>query len=451
MGDDLFTEEEELLAQAIALSLEQAESNAQASLIQQRAEIAASRPPPVSSTPESSRGASGGDGGARPNPPTRSNTTQSYDSVLTDPEESLTNSLRVSTIMDMDSSLRSSPDLGIAAESDMDPPLQSGMLGVKSNEFQKNSRESLMSSPESERVHPRGLQNLALDGGVVGSHGNPDEEGRQLPFTRLSSLHDMNLDLAAAKGKVGKGWSPNQESLELITGMGISENAAKRALYHTGNDNAELAVGWVFENINDPELHEPFAPPTPTLVAEGKGNMPGLSAIYHSFEDETLSYKMILVANLSLRMGVGKLCAQVGHAVLALYHCTESDSTQKAGLREWEGRGAKKVVLKGNDAQHLLDLKQKALELQIPNILVHDAGRTQIDPGSLTVLGLFGMSKDVDSVTGNLKLLWCKLMHKTLGDIAIIASKNDFYWLFLSQTTVISTFNKNSWVLWLLC
>ena len=399
MGDNIFSEEEELLAQAIALSLEQAaDGNAEASLIRQRAEMAASRPPQqVCSTYK--------EGAAeRPNPPVRSNTTQSYDSALAGAEDSLTGSLRVLGGQGTDSSLRSSPDLGIAAESDIDP--QSGTLGVKRNEYQLNSRESLMSSPETERVHPRGLQNLTLDGGVVNIHSAGEEEGKQLPFTRLSSLHDMNLDLAAAKGKVGKAWSPNPESLELIVGMGISENAAKRGLYNTGNSNAELAVAWVFDNIGDPELHEPFTLPTPTATEAGGVSTPGLSAIYHSFSDESLAYKMVLVTNSSLKMGVGKLCAQVGHAVLALYHCVmEAEAKQKAGLQQWETRGATKVVLKGNDAQHLLDLKQKALELQIPNILVHDAGKTQIDPGSLTMLGLFGMSKDVDWVTGSLKLL----------------------------------------------
>jgi len=300
------------------------------------------------------------------------------------------------------SSLRSSPDLGVT---DIDH--QSGLLEVAQQDlYQKSSRESLLSSPEAEQVHPRGLQNLTLDGDSIQSGRAFQRRGEELPFTRLSSLHDMSLN---EQSKVTKAWVPNKDALELIMAMGISENAAKRGLYHTGNDNAEVAVGWVFENISNPELHEPFNPSISPLVP---GDVSG--AVYHSFDEvvegtfqleHKEGYKMVFVANSRLGMGVGKLAAQVGHAVLALYRYLESHQDQMAGLREWESRGAKKVVLRGNNTQHLLDLKQKALELHLANILVHDAGRTQIDPGSLTVLGLFGLGKEVDIVTGKLKLL----------------------------------------------
>jgi len=37
--------------------------------------------------------------------------------------------------------------------------------------------------------------------------------------------------------------------------------------------------------------------------------------------------------------------------------------------------------------------------------MVQDAGRTQVDPGSYTVLGIFGPMKTIDRVTRDLKLL----------------------------------------------
>lgn len=401
MGDDLLSEAE-LLAHAIALSLENQPFSGGATGESARASSTRREAPPETST-------------SRPNAPLRSDTTQSYDSALNEAEDSLTGSLgwQKQVSQGQLSSLRSSTDdLGIAPESDIDP--QNGTLGIQrhNQDYKKNSRDSLMSSPESERAQ---LQNITLDGRNVAStenvRKNPvGEESHQLPFARLSSLHDMNLGEMV---KAGKEWLPNKDALELIVGVGISENAAKRALYNTGNDNAELAVSWVFENIGDPELHQPFFPPVMTKPLT-KGAVMGFGAVYHSYDEMTgpmsesergTEYKMVLVANTSLKMGVGKVAAQVGHAVLGLYHCLEVQHDHKPGLSEWEGRGAKKIVLKGNDTQHLLDLKQKALELQIANILIHDAGRTQIDPGSLTILALFGRSKDLDSITGKLKLL----------------------------------------------
>jgi len=34
--------------------------------------------------------------------------------------------------------------------------------------------------------------------------------------------------------------------------MGIPENAAKHALYNTGNNSADMATMWYFENLENP-------------------------------------------------------------------------------------------------------------------------------------------------------------------------------------------------------
>jgi len=40
--------------------------------------------------------------------------------------------------------------------------------------------------------------------------------------------------------------------------MGIPELAAKHALYKSGNNSADMAVTWYFENMSDPSLNEPL-------------------------------------------------------------------------------------------------------------------------------------------------------------------------------------------------
>ena len=114
--------------------------------------------------------------------------------------------------------------------------------------------------------------------------------------------------------------------------------------------------------------------------------------------------KMVFVVNHNLKMGKGKIAAQVGHgAVLA---------TMKAGekkpmyLEKWLASGQKKVCVKGTDAAHLLDLQTLADSGGILTTLVHDAGHTQIPSGSLTVLALGPHVNDIlDEITGELKLL----------------------------------------------
>jgi uncharacterized UBP type Zn finger protein len=42
-----------------------------------------------------------------------------------------------------------------------------------------------------------------------------------------------------------------------LTEMGITDVAAKKALFHTGNSSAEVAIAWIFENP-DADLEVPL-------------------------------------------------------------------------------------------------------------------------------------------------------------------------------------------------
>ena len=180
--------------------------------------------------------------------------------------------------------------------------------------------------------------------------------------------------------------------------MGITENAAKRGLYHTGNTSADLAASWVFENLSDPELHKPFSPPPQKPPQD-------LFTADWAAIDESRAFKMVFVVNTSLGMGVGKTAAQVGHATLALYKSLLIETAEVANVRKWEDQGAKKIVVKGLSAEHLTSLRDVAQKKSIHNYLVRDAGKTQVPSGSITVLALFGKGYLVNEVTGSLGLL----------------------------------------------
>jgi PTH2 family peptidyl-tRNA hydrolase len=114
--------------------------------------------------------------------------------------------------------------------------------------------------------------------------------------------------------------------------------------------------------------------------------------------------KMVCVVNQGLKMGKGKIAAQVGHG--AVMATMKSGAEKPMNLEQWLATGQKKVCLKGRDAEHLLDLEKQAKSAGILTTLVHDAGHTQIPSGSLTVLAL-GPERDVilEEITGELKLL----------------------------------------------
>ncbi|OTB05384.1 hypothetical protein M426DRAFT_319916 [Hypoxylon sp. CI-4A] len=136
---------------------------------------------------------------------------------------------------------------------------------------------------------------------------------------------------------------------------------------------------------------------TPDKVAEGNANE---------------ECKLVLVVRTDLGMTKGKIAAQCSHATLACFKtlsraASRNPSSPEARLlQRWERRGQAKIAVQVKSEDELLELMGKARSLGITSEVIQDAGRTQIDPGSLTVLGVGPAPKSlVDQVTGGLKLL----------------------------------------------
>lgn len=53
---------------------------------------------------------------------------------------------------------------------------------------------------------------------------------------------------------------PNEEHMGILLSMGFSELRAIKALYNTGNKNAEDAMNWLFAHMEDADIDEPFDP-----------------------------------------------------------------------------------------------------------------------------------------------------------------------------------------------
>ena len=114
--------------------------------------------------------------------------------------------------------------------------------------------------------------------------------------------------------------------------------------------------------------------------------------------------KLVLVVNHGLKMGKGKIAAQVGHASIGAM--TGVRAKDMARLEAWLATGQRKVCVKGADAEHLLDMQQQAEAAGLPTTVVRDAGHTQIPSGSLTVVAIGPAEASlIDRLTGELKLL----------------------------------------------
>ena len=114
--------------------------------------------------------------------------------------------------------------------------------------------------------------------------------------------------------------------------------------------------------------------------------------------------KMVFVVNHDLKMGKGKIAAQVGHA--AVKATLKSGELRPELLDAWLSTGQKKICVKGENVMHIESIEKQAKEHQILASKIHDAGHTQIPTGSLTVLAL-GPDEEqkLDLLTGELKLL----------------------------------------------
>ena len=114
--------------------------------------------------------------------------------------------------------------------------------------------------------------------------------------------------------------------------------------------------------------------------------------------------KQVIILRKDLKMGTGKLVSQACHA--SLEASEESKKYNPKLWNVWYKEGTKKVILKVNSLDELLDIKDKAARLHIPNALIIDRGLTQIPPNTPTALGI-GPEKSevVDKLSKHLKLL----------------------------------------------
>ena len=115
-------------------------------------------------------------------------------------------------------------------------------------------------------------------------------------------------------------------------------------------------------------------------------------------------YKMCIVLRMDLRMTPGKLIAQACHAAVSASELGKKQN-HKAWIR-WRDEGGKKVALEAESLEELEALLEKADKLDIVNVMIQDAGPTQVPPGTVTAIGLGpDASETIDKVTGSLPLI----------------------------------------------
>ncbi len=116
------------------------------------------------------------------------------------------------------------------------------------------------------------------------------------------------------------------------------------------------------------------------------------------------SMKQVIAVRTDLGMGKGKLAAQVAHASLGA--AEEAMGRRAEWYERWKSEGQLKVVVKVAGEDELRELLKQAKKQHIPATLIEDRGLTQVEPGTVTCVGIGPAPSDqVDRITGKLKLL----------------------------------------------
>jgi len=114
-----------------------------------------------------------------------------------------------------------------------------------------------------------------------------------------------------------------------------------------------------------------------------------------------MSYKQVILVRQDLKLPKGKLSVQCSHASVQAVLKSHKDDIEK-----WRSDGMKKVVLKVKDREELMKYKAMAEDNGLVTALITDAGRTVVEPGTVTCLGIGpDKEKKIDKVTGKLKMV----------------------------------------------
>ncbi|CAF1376848.1 unnamed protein product [Adineta steineri] len=179
--------------------------------------------------------------------------------------------------------------------------------------------------------------------------------------------------------------------------MGIPQETAKQALRQVNNRSLDEALAIVFGESNSTTNK------TNTEQSTQVYNFP-TAAPADEMDVCEEPYKMLFVVNGSLRMSSGKMAAQVAHCAIDLYQ--KLIEKRSKSLNYWHEFGETKIVVRGNSTEELIDIDSRAkANRSIITALIEDAGMTEIASGSITCVGLFGTNKQLNPITGHLKLM----------------------------------------------
>jgi peptidyl-tRNA hydrolase, PTH2 family len=114
-----------------------------------------------------------------------------------------------------------------------------------------------------------------------------------------------------------------------------------------------------------------------------------------------MSLKQVILIRNDLKLPKGKLAGQAAHAAVEAVLRSEKDI-----VKAWRVYGQAKIVLKVNSKEELYKYNMLAKDAALVTAVITDAGKTVIEPGTVTCLAIGPDEEDkIDSITSDLKLV----------------------------------------------
>jgi PTH2 family peptidyl-tRNA hydrolase len=114
--------------------------------------------------------------------------------------------------------------------------------------------------------------------------------------------------------------------------------------------------------------------------------------------------KLVIAVRKDLDMGKGKIAAQASHAAVSC--ALTAQRADKKIFKAWINGGQKKIVIRVDNEQQLIDLIRESRNAGLITEPINDAGHTQLSPGTLTCAGIGPAEEEIlEPVTGKFSLL----------------------------------------------
>ena len=152
------------------------------------------------------------------------------------------------------------------------------------------------------------------------------------------------------------------------------------------------------ENKNFKELKKKIESEEKALInGDSKEGSDAGDSMIRSLEE----WKMVILARTDLNLSPGKLSAQCSHAT---HRCIKKASKKQLSRWENDRNCSTKIVLGVNSLEELKEIRKRARELKLTTGMIEDAGRTEIEPGTITCLGIGpGLAQEIDICSRHLK------------------------------------------------